>query len=117
MARYKNVFEGVTTAQEYGNFLLSGNSLASTGKVGDANVRSITNKYSNWNSAVTQAKNDLKAGAVDQVEGAQTYNTGTNQIQMVKPEEEQVSLLTNLFQQRLSNIMARRARPGFQQVS
>lgn len=111
----KFVFQNVTTAQEYSNFITSGLSLAKTGQIGDVNSRAVSAKRMTEKYARRDATRKLAGSAQGPVEGQITRKLD-NPNQMVGVNNEQVQVLTSLYQQRLNDILTRRARPGFRQV-
>lgn len=114
----KFVFENVTTAQEYKNFLMSGLNLASTGQIGDANFRTVSEKIRSGGAgkAARKAGKDAARNAVDPVKGQNVVDLGSEGSRLLQYDADQMNLMTTLYEQRLNDIKTRRSRPGFRQV-
>lgn len=97
---------------------MSGLNIASTGQIGDVNARGINIKMRSGGSgkATRKATSRLQASVQGPVEGQQTRDLGAAGRQLVGVNNEQVALLTNLYEQRLNDVLTRRSRPGFRQV-
>lgn len=114
--------ENVTTAGEFQDFLMSGLNLASGGGIADINTRNLESSALSGSGARSNLEQSARNTSVSQrdpnsMTDIQRDGRNLRAGEIARPDQDQVELLTGLYKQRLNEIMTRRARPGFKQVS